>query len=112
MKRGEVWWADLDVPTGSAPGFRRPVVILQADWILQTRLGTVIIVPLTSNIRAAAAPGNVLIDPKDSGLSVPSVANVSQIASIDRSVLIDRCHRLPDPLVRAIEDGVRMMLDL
>jgi mRNA interferase MazF len=112
MKRGEVWWADLDEPAGSEPGFRRPALIVQTDWMLTTRLGTVVVIPITSNVRLADAPGNVLIQPRDSGLPKPSVVNVSQIAAVDRSMLVSRCGRLPPAVLRAVEQGLRLVLEL
>ncbi len=85
--QGDVCWASLPDPTGSAPGFRRPVVVVQGDAFNASRLATVVVVPLTSTLRWASAPGNVLLAAKRTGLPRDSVANVSQIVAVDRSIL-------------------------
>ena len=84
MRRGEIWWGHLGKPFGSEPGFRRPVLVLQADEFNRSAIQTVIVVPLTSNLDRAGAPGNVVCRPRETGLSKPSVANVSQIATVDK----------------------------
>jgi mRNA interferase MazF len=112
VQRGEVWWADLEPPGGSEPGFRRPVLIVQADSFNRSRIQTVVAVMLTSNIRLADAPGNVLIPRSVSGLPKDSVANVSQIATLDRDELSERRRRLPENVIRAIDRGLKLVLDL
>lgn len=112
MQRGEVWWADLGEPTGSEPGFRRPVAIVQADAFNRSRIGTVVCIVLTSNLRLADAPGNVLIPKGDSGLPKESVANVSQIVTIDRDTLSDRVGKLPSRVRERIDRGLRLVLEL
>ena len=87
IHRGEIWWADLAEPRGSEPGFRRPILILQADAFNRSRIETTIGVVLTSNLGLVEAPGNVLVPKRHSGLPKDSVANVSQIVTIDRTVL-------------------------
>ena len=87
VAQGEIWWADLGDPAGSAPAFRRPVVIVQGDAFNRSRIATVVCVPLTSNLKWADAPGNVALTPRDTGLTRPSVANVSQIVTVDKVVL-------------------------
>ncbi|WP_413161435.1 type II toxin-antitoxin system PemK/MazF family toxin [Capilliphycus salinus ALCB114379] len=87
MYRAEIWWATLPDPVGSAPGYRRPVLIVQDDTFTQSRLRTVIVVIITSNTRLAEAPGNLLLPHEATGLPRDSVANVSQILTIDKSVL-------------------------
>src|SRR5450756_455675 len=88
IAQGEVWWADLPVPAGSGPGFRRPVVVVQGDSLNRSRVATVVCVPLTSNLRWADAPGNVLLVARATGLPKDSVANVSQIIALDKSCLL------------------------
>ena len=112
MQRGEVWWADLGEPTGFEPGFRRPVAIVQADAFNRSRIGTVVCIVLTSNLRLADAPGNVLILKGDSGLPKESVANVSQIVTIDRDTLSDRVGKLPSRVRERIDRGLRLVLEL
>ena len=87
VARGEVWWADLDDPRGSEPGFRRPVVIVQADAFNRSRLRTILGVILTSNTRLLDAPGNVLLPATSTGLPKDSVANVTQIVTLDEIYL-------------------------
>src|SRR5215207_5311448 len=87
MQRGEIWWADLAEPAGSAPGYRRPVLLIQADAFTNSRLATIVAVVITSNLRLAAAPGNVLLSADESGLPKDSVVNVSQIVTLDKQRL-------------------------
>lgn len=91
--QGEVWWADLGDPERSEPGFRRPVVVVQGDAFNASGLCTVVCVALTSNTRWADAPGNVLLAARVTGLSRPSVVNVSQLVTVDRSALTERSGR-------------------
>lgn len=97
-------------PIGSGPGFRRPIVIVQRDALNATRLATVVVVPLTSNVRWAAAPGNVLLTREETGLPKDSVANVSQIVSIDRGILSDRVGRVPKDKLQLVLDGIGIAL--
>jgi mRNA interferase MazF len=110
VTQGDVWWADLPEPTGSGPGFRRPVVIVQGNPLNRSRLATVVCVPLTSNILWADAPGNVLLPAKATGLSKDSVANVTQITALDRSLLTERTKHLGPKHVAQILHGIDVML--
>jgi mRNA interferase MazF len=110
MKRGEVWWASLPTPTGSAPGYRRPVVVVQANPLNQSRIATVIVAAVTSNLSFADAPGNVRMGKADSGLRKASVVNVSQLVTLDRAQLTERVRSLPGDVMRAIDDGLRLVL--
>ena len=83
IARGEVWWADIPEPSGSGPGFRRPVVVVQGDAINRSRISTVVCVPLTTNLRWADAPGNVALSTRETRLPKDSVDNVSQIVTLD-----------------------------
>lgn len=112
IRRGEIWWAELDEPTGSEPGFRRPLVVLQADAFNRSRIQTVVCAVLTSNLRLAEAPGNVLVVRRDSGLPKDSVVNVSQIVTIDRSALSERVGKLSARVRQRIDDGLRLVLEL
>jgi mRNA interferase MazF len=112
MRRGEIWWASLPEPSGSAPGFRRPLLIISADSFNQSRISTVIAAVITSNLRLAAAPGNVQIPVRGTGLSRPSVVNVSQIITLDRTFLTERLGRLNSELLREVENGLRLALSL
>jgi mRNA interferase MazF len=112
MKRGEIWWATLEDPGRSGPEYRRPVLIVQADSFNRSRINTMLILAITSNLRLAKAPGNVLIHPNDSGLPRPSVANVSQILTVDKSYLTERVAILPARLLRKIDQGLSLVLNL
>lgn len=103
-------WASLPDPVGSGPGFRRPVVVVQADALNASRLATVVVVPCTSNLKWAAAPGNVLLSRNDTGLPNDSIANVSQIVAIDRAILSDRVGQVSDIKLRLILDGIAIIL--
>lgn len=111
MLRGEVWWADLGLPRGSAPALRRPVLIISADQYNRSRLRTVTVAVLTSNARLAALPGNVTV-PAESFDLADSVVNVTQIATIDRDTLEERVGALPDWLTTQIDAGLRRALAL
>jgi mRNA interferase MazF len=110
VAQGEVWWADLPEPAGSGPGFRRPVVVVQGNHVNRSRIATVVCVPLTSNLVWAAAPGNTLLRAKATGLPKDSVANASQIISIDRSFLAERIARLPPKQLAQILYGIDVIL--
>jgi mRNA interferase MazF len=110
ISRGEIWWADLPSPAGSAPGFRRPVVVVQGDALNQSRIGTVICVPLTSNLKWSGAPGNVVLASKATGLAKDSVANVSQILTVDREALTERVGKISSARVRLILAGLDVVL--
>ena len=112
IHRGEVWWADLDEPTGSEPGFRRPVVVVQNDSFNRSRIQTIVVVVLTSNLRLLDAPGNVLVPARLSGVRQDSVANVSQIVTIDRDTLTSRAGHIDSRTMRDIEQGMRLVLSL
>jgi mRNA interferase MazF len=110
MKRGDVWWATLPPSVGSSPGGRRPVVVIQSDLFIRSRIRTVIVIILTSNLDLAGTGGNVLLPSSASGLERDSVANVSQILSVDKSALTEFVGLLPEPLFSQIENGLRQML--
>jgi mRNA interferase MazF len=110
LAQGEVWWADLSAPRGSAPGFRRPVVVVQGDALNRSEIATVVCVPLTSNVKWAAAPGNVLLGPKLTGLEKDSVANVSQIVTVDRADLTRRTAKLPAAKLQSVLTGIDVVL--
>ena len=110
IAQGEVWWADLGEPVGSAPGFRRPVVVVQCDAVNRSRIATVVCIPLTSNLHWAAAPGNVLLRSRATGLPKDSVANVSLIVALDKTQLIERTGRLPKSKLQAVLAGIDVVL--
>lgn len=110
ISQGDVCWASLDEPAGSAPGLRRPVTIVQGDAFNASRLATTIVVPLTSNLRLAAAPGNVVLAARRTGLPKDSVANVSQIITIDRELLSERVGQLIEGDLQLVLAGIDIVL--
>ena len=110
MKRGEIWWASLPAPTGSGPGYRRPVLVIQSNPFNDSRISTVIVAVVTSNLSLEDAPGNVRVGKTDSGLSRPSVVNVSQIITLDRSLLTQRLRSLSADAQRKVDEGIRQVL--
>jgi mRNA interferase MazF len=110
ISQGEIWWADLANPAGSGPGFRRPVVVVQGDSFNRSRIATVLCVPLTSNLKWADAPGNVLLETRLTGLPKESVANVSQVVALDRSLLTERAGKLSRAKTDLILAGIDVVL--
>lgn len=110
ISQGDVWWADLGEPVGSEPGFRRPIIVVQSDSFNRSALRTVVAVPLTSNLRWAAAPGNVRLSARTTGLPRDSVANVSQMVALDRSILIERIGALSASKLELVLAGIDTVL--
>ena len=112
MRRGEIWWASLPDPLGSGPGYRRPVVVIQSDPFNESRINTVIVAVITSNLSLSAAPGNILLERNISMLPSDSVVNVSQVLTVDRSLLTELVGNLPGGIMNAIDDGLRLVMDI
>ena len=112
VSRGEIWWADLPEPRGSEPGYRRPVLVIQANSFNRSRIQTVIVAVISSNLRLAEAPGNVLLPAKVSGLPHDSVVNVSQLLTLDRSFLTEAVDKLPGRLLAEVDMGLKLALEL
>jgi mRNA interferase MazF len=112
MLRGELWWADLGLPRGSAPALRRPVLVVSADQYNRSSLSTTTVVVLTGNSRLAALPGNVAVPAALGGLEADSVVNVTQMATIDRRALEERIGTLPDWLMAQVDAGLGRALAL
>jgi mRNA interferase MazF len=110
IAQGDIWWADLPAPTGSGPGFRRPVAVVQGDALNQSRISTVVCVPLTSNLKWASAPGNVRLSARVTGLQKDSAANVSLIVSLDKSLLTERVGKLPRAKLDLLFSGIDLVL--
>src|SRR5687767_14832402 len=107
MRRGEVWWAALADPRGSEPGFRRPLLIVQADAFNRSQIQTVVAAVITSNVRLGEAPGNVALPVRTAGLPRASVVNVSQLVTVDKRFLVRRAGQLPANRMSAVEEGMR-----
>ena len=112
MRRGEIWWASLGDPAGSAPGFRRPVLIVQSNDFNESAIRTTICAVITANLRLADAPGNIRLARKASGLARDSVVNASQLITVDKRFLTQRVGRIPPEALRDVEAGVRLVLAL
>ncbi|MGH7297363.1 MAG: type II toxin-antitoxin system PemK/MazF family toxin [Polyangiaceae bacterium] len=112
VKRGEIWWASIARPVGSGPGMRRPVVIVQSDDFNRSRIRTVIALALTSNLALAEAPGNVLLPARLTRLPKDLVANVSQVITLDKSMLAGRAGKVAERVMATIDAGLRLVLEL
>jgi mRNA interferase MazF len=112
MQRGELWWAESGDSVASEPGYRRPLLIIQSDDFTNSRLQTVIAVTCTTNLRLAAAPGNLLVRASETGLPKDSVVNVSQIITVDKALLSERVGVLNNRLMSYIDEGLRLVLAL
>ncbi len=110
INQGDVFWIDLDDSSGSAPGYRHPHVVIQNNIFNHSRINTVVVCALTSKLRRAKAPGNVLLESGEANLTKPSVVNVSQIFTVDKSDLVDKIGTLPTKRVQEILDGVNLVL--
>jgi mRNA interferase MazF len=110
ISQGEIWWADLPDPTGSGPGFRRPVIVVQGDSFNRSKIATALCVPLTSNLKWAEAPGNVLLESRLTGLPKDSVANVSQVVALDKSSLTERVGKLSRAKTDLVLAGINVVL--
>ena len=112
IQRGDIWWATLRPSTGSEPGYRRPVLIVQSDDFNNSRINTVVVAILTSNLRLQVAPGNVFLAKRSTKLPKDSVANVSQVVTLDKSFLTERISRVSIDKMKHVDDGLRLVLNL
>ncbi len=112
MTRGEIWWACLPAPRGSGPGKRRPVIVIQSDAFNRSRIPTVVVAVITSDVRLGTAPGNVSLSTRQSGLAKDSVINVSQVLTIDKNYLTENVGQLTPAKLVELEEGLRLVLQL
>ena len=112
MKRGQIWWAEIKAPAGSGPGYKRPVLIVQSDAFNASKIATVVVVSITSNLRLAAAPGNILLRKSQSSLYKDSVINVSQVLTLDKQFLTEQAGQLPTQLMHQVDNGLLIALDI
>jgi mRNA interferase MazF len=112
MKRGEIWWANLPPPSGSGPGYRRPVLIVQSNAFNESNISTVLVAVITSNLALADAPGNVRLSKSTSGLTKASVVNISQLLTMDRGMLGKRVGALPARTIQRVDAGLKLVLSL
>jgi len=112
MIRGEIWWAEFGIPYGSEIGYSRPVVIVQDDCFNESRIKTIVVLPLTTNLLLVNAPGNVLLKKKESKLSKDSVIIVAQLYAIDRSRFRGRISKIAKETMEQIEIGMKLVLGM
>ena len=112
IQRGEIWWASLEEPRGSQPGYRRPMLVIQSNEFNCSRINTVMAVVITSNLRLAQAPGNVLLSAKSTGLKKDSVVNVSQVVTVDKSFLTEKIGKLTSQQIETVDNGLRLAMSL
>jgi len=112
VKRGEIWWASLGDPKGSEPGFKRPVVIISSNDFNVSKIKTIVVAVITSNLRLSDAPGNIELSKKSTGLTRSSVINVSQLITIDKSFLTEKIGKLTNKQLQMLNDGVKLVLAL
>lgn len=112
VKRGQIWWAELPEPQASEPGYRRPVIVIQADEFNSSKLQTVVVVAITSSLRLADAPGNIRLKKTETGLTKDSVANVSQILTVDKRFLTEQVGQLNNQSMHLLDSGLLLVLDI
>ena len=112
MRRGDIWWADLPEPVGSGPGYRRPVLLIQTDSFTRSRIKTAIVAVITKNTALAKAPGNVFLPASVSGLPLDSVVNVSQVITLDKTLLTEYVGSLPSSFIARVDTGLRLVMSL
>ena len=112
ISRGEIWWATLPDPRASEPGFRRPVLIVQSNAFNQSKIRSVIVAVVTSNLRLAEAPGNVMLRKRETRLAKDSVVNVSQLVMLSKDFLVQRVGKIPPARIEEIDGGLRLVLSL
>jgi mRNA interferase MazF len=112
MIRGEIWWAELGIPNGSGPGFRRPVLLLQSNAFNKSKISTIICCVITSNEVLKEAPGNVFLETKESRLPKNSVINVSQIITIDKTQLLEKVSKIKNDYMESVEKGILLILGM
>ena len=112
MRRGDIWWASLGTPQGSEPGYRRPVLIVQTNEFNDSRIETIVVAVMSTNLDLAAAPGNQLVRKKESKLNRDSVINISQLITINKSALTERVSALPGRRMAAVDEGLKLVLGI
>jgi mRNA interferase MazF len=112
VRRGEIWWASLPDPRGSERGYRRPVLIVQADAFNRSKIGTVIVGVISSNLTLSEAPGNLFFGRKDSGLKKDSVADVSQLITLDKRHLAGGVSKPTSKIQSILDEGLRLVLSV
>lgn len=110
IRQGDIYWIDLGMPGGSGPGYKHPHIVVQNNVFNRSRINTVVVCSVTSNLNIASAPGNVILKKGDGGLKKDSVANISQIITVDKSDLNEKIGRLSQLTVNRIIEGIRLLI--
>jgi mRNA interferase MazF len=111
IKQGDIFWVDLGIPKGSEPGYKHPHVVIQNNVYNVSKINTVVVCALTSNVKRAAAPGNVLLKKGEANLSRDSVVNISQIITVDKSDLIEKIGSLSPLKMKQVVEGLKLLLE-
>lgn len=111
IQQGEIYWVDLDEPSASEPGYRHPHVVIQNNLFNRSRINTVLVCALTSNLNRAKVPGNVLLHRGEAQLPKQSVVNVSQLFTADKTQLVEKVGKLSPARVREIVSGIRLLIE-
>ncbi len=111
IRQGDVFWLDLEAPRGSEPGYRRPCVVVQNDLLNRSRIYTIVVCAITSNLKRATVPGNVLLEKGEGGLPKPSVANVTQIFTVDREYFDQPIGAVSRERLESVLAGIRFVID-
>lgn len=111
IRQGDIFWVDLGTPSGSAPGYTHPHLVMQNDLFNQSKINTVVVCALTSNLKRAKAPGNVLLSKGEANLKKQSVVNISQIVTVDKADLIEKIGTLSSARVSQIIEGIRLLIE-
>lgn len=111
ISQGDIYWIELDEPEGSEPGYKHPHVIVQNNLFNSSKIKTVLVCPLTTNLKRASAPGNVRLDRQESGLPKESVVNVSQVFTVDKTQLDEYVGTLSSKRITEILNGIKLLLD-
>lgn len=111
IKQGDIYWVNLGIPEGSEPGYRHPHVVVQNNVFNASKINTVVVCALTSNLKRAKAPGNVLLRKGEGNLKKDSVVNISQIITVDKSDLVEKIGSLSSSRVKQIIEGVKLLIE-
>lgn len=111
IKQGDIFWIDFGEPKGSAPGYRHPCVVIQNNVFNESKIASVVVCALTSNLKRVKAPGNVLIRKGESNLSKDSVVNISQVVTVDKTDLVEKIGSLSTMKIADIIDGIKLLIE-
>jgi len=111
IRQGDIYWIDLEAPRGSEPGYRHPHVVVQNNLFNGSKLGTIVVCALTSNLKRAAAPGNVLLKKGEANLKKDSVVNINQLVTVNKADLSEKIGTVSPARVREIVEGIRLLIE-